>query len=442
MKLKYVFYAINGTGCGHIMRCNNIARELYLLSQAIKIKADIRILTTSEADTISDFLTYKIPSKTIINQSDADNATYIADGSMFVLNIMSSFRPDVLIVDTIPQGSFDEFLMLRTQAKSTVFINRHKNEEVAGSISNQNAMDLYNLILTPDTPDQANRYIFNTRTKLKNRFVGRVHGYNPNTALNSEELKAYFDIPDEHKVIYISTGGGGDKTTNEKLKLLIQSLKILPDVTLIVGYGPLYKGDKVYARNVIPITETNVSRFFGGIDYAFSAAGYNSFEELLSAKVPTVFYPLQKGFDLQDERIKIAQGLGLCLFTNELESTQNIQNLYNKLTQIEVALKNAMNLRSYQSGATSAAFNILKSRLIKSDGLLLDLFFVNHLRKLQLEMVIKLPKLEFLQTSLQLLKLKFTINEIKQLEEQITIDSSDNNELLDIIDETQKLLIV
>ncbi len=92
-KFSFLFYAINGTGCGHISRCNNIAKEVLNLCHAIGILADVRMLTTSDADQISGgFPTYKIPSKTVIAASDANNSSYITSSSFFVMNLVGHFR--------------------------------------------------------------------------------------------------------------------------------------------------------------------------------------------------------------------------------------------------------------------------------------------------------------------------------------------------------------
>jgi UDP-N-acetylglucosamine--N-acetylmuramyl-(pentapeptide) pyrophosphoryl-undecaprenol N-acetylglucosamine transferase len=368
-KFSYLFYAINGTGAGHISRCVNIAREVELLSHAIKLKADIRIMTSSDADQISPFPTYKLPSKTVIQTSDANNTDYITNSALFVMNLVGSFRPNVLVVDTIPQGSFDEFLMMRTQCGTSAFINRHKNEETAAMVSNQAAMSLYNLIITPDGEDQQSRYVFDSKNLAKNKYVGRVHGFLPETALSREEVREYFGVSENEKLVYISTGGGGDKTTDSNLEILINTLRDVPNLRLLIGFGPLHKGKKIYASNIVPLVETNVSKYFGGLDMAFSAAGYNTFEELLASKTPTAFYPLAKGMDLQDERILLASQEDLCHYIEEL-TAEKIQYALevltdpNKVKKIQDALEN----RSFETGAVRAAFHLIQTQIRKLDS--------------------------------------------------------------------------
>jgi len=75
--LKIMFYAINGTGLGHLSRLLNLAREARSVLHAMDLKADFQFLTTSEASQACfDFPVYKLPSKTLLSQSDGSNKAY------------------------------------------------------------------------------------------------------------------------------------------------------------------------------------------------------------------------------------------------------------------------------------------------------------------------------------------------------------------------------
>jgi hypothetical protein len=52
---------------------------------------------------------------------------------------------------------------------------------------------------------------------------------------------------------------------------------------------------------------------FGGLDFAISAAGYNSFHELLHAGVPTAFFAQEKIADEQSRRVRAAVEAGCAL---------------------------------------------------------------------------------------------------------------------------------
>ena len=65
-RVRLLFYAINGTGLGHLTRLLAVARSCRELLDALEQEADIRFLTSSEAsEVVWDFPVYKLPSKTV-----------------------------------------------------------------------------------------------------------------------------------------------------------------------------------------------------------------------------------------------------------------------------------------------------------------------------------------------------------------------------------------
>ena len=65
-RLKLLFYAINGTGLGHLTRLLAVARSCREMAAAMGLESDIRFLTSSEAsEVVWDFPVYKLPSKTV-----------------------------------------------------------------------------------------------------------------------------------------------------------------------------------------------------------------------------------------------------------------------------------------------------------------------------------------------------------------------------------------
>ncbi len=145
-------------------------------------------------------------------------------------------------------------------------------------------------------------------------YVGKVHGFKPEKAYEQDEVRNYFGAKPNQKLIYLSSGGGGDLLSEEVIDKWLTTLRnAIPEPLVVVGYGPLFKGKINYRdRNVIPFTGTHISQFFAGFDFAISAVGYNSFEELQAARVPALYYSLEKGMDDQIERIQQKALQGLC----------------------------------------------------------------------------------------------------------------------------------
>jgi UDP-N-acetylglucosamine--N-acetylmuramyl-(pentapeptide) pyrophosphoryl-undecaprenol N-acetylglucosamine transferase len=314
--VKVLFYAINGTGLGHLSRLLNIAREVGDLLSALGLQGQIQFLTTSEGSEIAgEFPVYKIPSKTIIKRSAMSPAAYTAQAKLLISNLVAGFKPDILILDTVPEGSFKEFLFLKEYARKTAFVYRHMSQDRQSSETVQSHLALYDLIMIPDEESFRDHYRLPPRHRAQAKFVGIIQGYRGDSTtslgfsgtewerFDRATVRRYFNVPRQARVIYLSAGGGGDGKANEYLQTFIDVLASDATNHLLVAYGPLYQGPRTYRENVIPLSEPGVSRYFPGLDLAISAAGYNSYNELLAASVPTLFYAQDKGWDRQDERI-------------------------------------------------------------------------------------------------------------------------------------------
>ncbi|MCP4352345.1 MAG: hypothetical protein GY795_43355 [Desulfobacterales bacterium] len=362
VKVKAAFYAINGTGLGHISRLLNIARSTKHLLNAMGIKADFNFITTTEAPQVAwDFPVYKIPSKTIISETDTSDSFFYGNAQFFNSNLTALLRPDLLVMDTMPQGAFNEFLSLRNFAKRTVFINRHKNEQYSSSPTHLSHLQLYDLIITPDFPSEEKHYNIPENIKDRNVFSGVVHGYEKQNAWQKENVHKYFGVKDNQTFIYISAGGGGDKKAQENLHQLIKISSDDPENFILAGYGPLFRGDKIYKPNVIPFTDPDVKKFFKGFDIAISAAGYNTYQELLAAKIPTIFFSQEKGMDCQELRIDTGVKRGWNKKLNDF-SEQTILSSISVLKNPKqrAVLMESLNKREQSDGRLTSAVELLK----------------------------------------------------------------------------------
>ncbi len=301
---RILFYAINGTGLGHLSRLLAIARQARELLACQGVESDFHFLTTSEAaETAWDFPVYKLPSKTVAVGPAVSARQHASRCKLMISNIVAGIRPDLLVMDTQPQGAYQEFVFLRDYAKATLFIDRRKDREQAAGKIHQSHLALYDRILVPDEPANAAFYPIPRELEARRRFIGPVSGMRPNACLAVDAVRRVFGAAEGQRLIYISAGGGGDREAEHHLNQLLDVAAADPANLCIVGYGPLFRGQRRYTRNTIALAETEAWRYFRGWDAAFSAGGYNSYQELLAAGVPTCFFAQQKGMDRQDERL-------------------------------------------------------------------------------------------------------------------------------------------
>lgn len=384
-KVKALFYGINGTGLGHISRVTKVAEEMKVILSCMNIESDFHMLTSSEAPQVSrEFPTYKFPSKTIVDATPTSNQEYVKNSQFLHTNLVAVLRPDILVMDTAPQGSFGEFPSMMPFAKKTVFINRHTDEAVATSEVFERHIPMYDLILVPDGKENMGQYTLHEDLLERTIFTGSIHGYKQEESYTRRQVREHFHIPDGCKLVYVSAGGGGDRYAEEVLNTIVHTLAQNEHIYVLVGYGPLYNGEKIYLPRVIPFTDTNVRIFFPGIDAAISAAGYNSFEELLAAKIPTAFYAQKKGMDRQDLRIKQGETEHFNISIEDV-TPENVQNVVETLLTGKTRMEILGNLdkRKAHRGSVQAAYGILQchSSIVDSPVQVQKLSLVTLLRK-------------------------------------------------------------
>ncbi len=351
--MKACFYAINGHGLGHLSRSYAIAKRLKALLHSIDEEADIQFLTTSQADhLIHDFPVFKIPSRSMFKGQRGAASRYTRNGKMMVSNMIAHFSPHLLIMDTIATGSFNEFSFIKSMAKKTVLIERHKKEVYAKKEAHLAHLPLFDSILVPEEKSLNADYNIPKHLLTKVHYCDRIHGIHKADLLSRSEARSYFGVSTE-PLIYLAAGGGGDPAAQLQIETLLHALSTLP-VKVIIGYGPLNHTPKQYnSSQFIPFTELGISRYFKGFDLAISAAGYNTYEELLCAKVPTAFFAQDKGMDDQSRRV--AHGTEQH-WHYALDLDQNLRSQLNSLLSSRPPAE--LNNRPSPHGAIKAALHL------------------------------------------------------------------------------------
>jgi predicted glycosyltransferase len=124
-RIRVVNYAVNGRGVGHLTRLVAISRWLRRYAAYCGVRCEIYFLTSSEADGLlfrEGFASFKLPSKTLVKETGIDKRTYLALAKQWVWHSLGLLRPDLLVVDTFPRGSFGELLSALDLAKQRAFI--------------------------------------------------------------------------------------------------------------------------------------------------------------------------------------------------------------------------------------------------------------------------------------------------------------------------------
>ncbi|HNK43723.1 MAG TPA: glycosyltransferase [Pseudomonadota bacterium] len=310
--LRIVNYAVNGSGAGHLTRLCAINRWLRRYTQVLDLRAEIYFLTTSEADSLlfsERFASFKLPSKTIIGDTGIDKTTYLALAKQWVWHSLGLLRPDLFLVDTFPRGSFGELLSALDLCQHKAFIHRSVKEEFLSRPDFAAMLPLYDLILVPEHEEESQGTLKGIR-RGQLQYTGPVMIREKVECWPRDKVRAHFGVAEHDLLVYVSAGGGGDRTASLHLQKVCEALRLTPNLHLVIGAGPLYRGPSLHGPRMTFLTQSGVAELLSGMDLAVCSAGYNSFHELLYAGIPTVFLPQDKIADEQDKRADLAEERG------------------------------------------------------------------------------------------------------------------------------------
>lgn len=303
-KIRIVNYAINGSGVGHLTRLVAINRWVRRYAEFLGVRAEVYFLSSSEADGLllrERFASFKLPSKTIVREAGIDKLAYLALAKQWVWHSLGLLRPDLLVVDTFPRGSFGELLSALDLAKHRAFVYRPLKRAFAARADFQAMLPLYDAILVPDHRDDAD-VLAPAAARPRLRHTGPVIVRERVEAFDRAEARRVLGIADERLAVYVSAGGGGDPGSQDQLRLVREALGDDDGIHLVCGGGPLYRGRRERGPRLTWLQGECAAELMPGFDLAISAAGYNSFFELMHMGVPAVFLPQEKVADEQDRR--------------------------------------------------------------------------------------------------------------------------------------------
>ncbi len=329
---RIVLYAVNGAGLGHLTRLLGVARWLRRTMALLDGQVpEVIFLTSSEASAVllrAGFVSFKLPSKTVVRLAGMDVLEYRRLARHFVWQTLGVFNPDLLVVDTFPAGSFDELLQLLDGPFHKAFIHREVKPEFAERPVFQAAAGLYDTIVSPHRPpepppgapaDAPPPSPFPGRAMI---WTGEVLQFDRVELPARDAIRRSLGVAPGSRLIYVSAGGGGDPGAEAALEALAADLGQDPSLTLIVGAGPLYRGRRLGGPRLIWSADPGAFELMSACDAAVSAGGYNTFHELLYLRVPTVFFAQEKIADDQRRRIAQAAGAGACLQIEDLSQAR------------------------------------------------------------------------------------------------------------------------
>lgn len=211
--LSIVSYAVNGSGLGHVARQVAIHRWLRRYASFAGVATRRWFLTTSEADTWlwhEGFAAFKLPSKSVVEAAGVPKLSYLALAKQWIWHSLALLRPDLLIVDTFPNGSFQELLGARARPVQAAGAGPATvKPDIAQQAAFRAVAGLYDRVIVPASAEQRGSRS-SASTRAASPSPGRSCGPNASSCARAPRPARALGVPDGARCVLISAGGGGD----------------------------------------------------------------------------------------------------------------------------------------------------------------------------------------------------------------------------------------
>ena len=314
-----LFVSSNGTGMGHLARLTAMARrsgdavrpQFLSMSRAVPVVA----ADVGAGGGASGFAWEYVPSR---DDLGIGPRRWNRQFQRRLTRVLLRDRPAAVVFDgTFP---YDGLLAAIAEARErridvrAVWSRRGmwRAGEDGGQLSRSGRFDL--VVEPGELAAEVDRGATASRTDAVE--VGPVTLLDADELLPRAEAAEALGVDPDRPTALLTLGAGNVRDLTGDRRLFLDRMLAVPGLQVVVTHALIADqadelGDRVRATSVFPI-----SRYFRAVDFAVSAAGYNSFHELVGFGVPTAFVPNPSmPLDDQPARARWAAGSGaaLCL---------------------------------------------------------------------------------------------------------------------------------
>ncbi|QUH18600.1 glycosyltransferase [Alkaliphilus sp. B6464] len=288
IKNSILFMPTNGAGLGHLTRTLAIARRI----RKIDPNREIIFFTTSPAINLilqEGFLAYYIPSKMFFPDYIWSNQWNELLEKQLKL-ILQLHQPKTFVYD----GAFVYYGVIAATEGiiplKRIWIKRKQNKP-GNDVETKNKENFFHHIIIPG------EYKINldSQAEIKYHYCNPVIYLDKSELLSKDKVKEIFKISNEYKLVYIQLGAGNINDIDSTLSILLSILEKRKDLYFVVGESIIGgKRLEISRERLLILKDYPNSRYYNAFDLAISAAGYNTFFELMHFGVPSIFIPNEK----------------------------------------------------------------------------------------------------------------------------------------------------
>jgi len=171
-------------------------------------------------------------------------------------------------------------------------------------------------------------------------------------------VRNYLNVSESQKVWYLQIRNQDTYYRRNLLDDAIRALLSDPEAVILINRrNPVTQTNMEHER-IRSISEFPIAKYFQGVDFAITAAGYNTVHELVSQEIPSILVPNRTVVkDDQLARAKRIEGMGAAIV---FEQKKKINHVISELKMKGEKMKEQLMMKEYENGSLSAAKIILE----------------------------------------------------------------------------------
>jgi UDP-N-acetylglucosamine--N-acetylmuramyl-(pentapeptide) pyrophosphoryl-undecaprenol N-acetylglucosamine transferase len=300
-KNALILFPTNGVGFGHFTRMYSVAREMRKQDPNMEI-IFFTTMPTLHIPYLDNFATYHLSGR--YKHRDMNSSTWNMIVEEMLTIVLETHNPKYFIFD----GAFPYRGMLNSiYGRNEIYkIWMRRGMFRKGSKIPVDSIDYFDLIVHPgDAIDIEDSDLNHSVSTLK---IPPITLMNDDELLSRQQSRGRLNLPLDSSVTYVQLGAGQINEIDSEIRMTIDALLQHHNMHIVLGESMLGKRFDFSDERVHLLRDYPNSIYFNAFDYAVQAGGYNSFHEMRSLGIPTLFFPnMNTGMDDQLARCRIAE---------------------------------------------------------------------------------------------------------------------------------------
>lgn len=307
--MRILFVASNCAGLGHLNRMTCVAKEIRKLNP----KHQMLFLTAPGKDIFlkNEFKYVEIP---LSDRTLAEDGYYPDLDVHASSQIIKEYRPDVVVFDT--HFPLPLLKIAKLRGIKTVVILRKSKKDYFNKMIGLKGIDIF---ILPHEKAEFTNYPIPKGNKVV--FVGPIIREFDKSKIK-EVIKEY-DIKKDDFIVTFMCGSGGGKESRDFIyaadRVYNQLQKKIRNLKFIILTG-LYFTEEIKNKGiVVKKFEPEIMNLMRASDLVVAVAGYNTCNEIILAKVPSILIPGKRSNEEQKERAEYMQKYGISMVLKRID---------------------------------------------------------------------------------------------------------------------------